>query len=149
MVNFRSRIDKFRLSVLNTPYMRIKRQKTTKTKNFCFHRNLHKKIPVCSKIYRNWCYNSREIVNVLFLEHSILQLIYTVNILKYTHYWIENELRITNLPQLKQFDHSFMNYDSFCQFQSSISKFMKILRFKFVRFHELSFFLHFYFNFTE
>ena len=64
-----SRIDKFRYSVLNTPYMRIKSLKTTKTKNFCFHRNQHKKVPVCSEIYRNWCHNSREIVNVLFLEH--------------------------------------------------------------------------------
>ena len=95
-------------------------QKMAKMKNFCFHRNQYKKLHVRLKIYGDWCLNSREIANVLFLEHSIFRLIYTVNIPKYTHHWIGNELRILNLPQLKQLDHSVMSYDSFCQFQSSI-----------------------------
>ena len=46
-------------------------QKMAKIKNFWFHRNQHQKLPVASGIHRNWCHNSREIANVLFLEHLI------------------------------------------------------------------------------
>lgn len=99
--------------------MRKVPQKWPKSKTFVFI-VISIKIPVGSENYRYWCHNSREIANVLFLEHSIFWLIYTVNHTKYTHHQIGNELRIPNLPSFKHFDHSVMSYDSFCQFQSSM-----------------------------